>query len=270
MPGARLVLSRVDGLPLELYVAGEGPPLVLLPPIWSTAPIWRAQIERLSAHHAVIVPHYPGYGRSAFDPSVATPERVAERLMRALDDLGHGGAFAVIGWSLGGMVAQRLAARHPERVRALVLVNTTARLDEDDSATRGVELLSGLVADFERGLLPFGPATQRAMRAQLEQGGQAGPSSLLMHYASETLRFDARAELGLIRAPTLIIQGAKDSLTPPSLGRLLYERIPGARYVELREGGHYVPLQHPERFNQLVEEHLRVLAPSAERAVSGG
>ena len=270
VPGARLVLSRVDGLPLELYVAGEGPPLVLLPPIWSTAPIWRAQIERLSAHHAVIVPHYPGYGRSAFDPSVATPERVAERLIRALDDLGHGGAFAVIGWSLGGMVAQRLAARHPERVRALVLVNTTARLDEDDSATRGVELLSGLVADFERGLLPFGPATQRAMRAQLEQGGQAGPSSLLMHYASETLRFDARAELGLIRAPTLIIQGAKDSLTPPSLGRLLYERIPGARYVELREGGHYVPLQHPERFNQLVEEHLRVLAPSAERAVGGG
>lgn len=269
-PGGRLVLSRVDGLPLELYVAGEGPPVVLLPPIWSTAPIWRAQIERLSAHHAVIVPHYPGYGRSAFDPAVATPAQVAERLVRALDDLGHGGAFALIGWSLGGMVAQRLAARHPERVRALVLVNTTARLDEDDSATRGVELLSGLVADFERGLLPFGPATQRAMRAQLEQGGQAGPSSLLMHYASETLRFDARAELGLIRAPTLIVQGAKDSLTPPSLGRLLHERIPGARYVELREGGHYVPLQHPERFNQLVEEHLRAQAPSVERAVSGG
>lgn len=270
VPGGRLALSRVDGLPLELYVAGEGPPIVLLPPIWSTAPIWRAQIQRLSVHHTVLVPHYPGYGRSAFDPAVATPERVAERLLRALDDLGHGGAFALIGWSLGGMVAQRLAARHPDRVRALVLVNTTARLDEDDSATRGVELLSGLVADFERGLLPFSPATQRAMRAQLEQGGQAGPSTLLMHYASETLRFDARAELGLIRAPTLIIQGAKDSLTPPSLGCLLHERIPGARYAELREGGHYVPLQHPERFNQLVEEHLRVLASSGERAVSGG
>jgi 3-oxoacyl-(acyl-carrier-protein) synthase/pimeloyl-ACP methyl ester carboxylesterase/acyl carrier protein len=250
LPGIPLRVSTValaGGLRLEVVEAGEGPPLLLLPPIWSTAAVWAPQIERLRDRFRLIVPHYPGCGRSPMRFDETAPARLAGHAVAVLDALGIGGAVDVTGWSLGGMVAQELAIGAPARVRRLALVSTTARLEEAESVENARDLLFRLVEDFEAGLRASADDPAR-LRATFELARGSSDAAVTLHYGAEVLRFDATTRVQAVRAPALIVQGREDRITPPRYGRFLADAIADSRYVEIERAGHYVPLQSADRF----------------------
>jgi len=178
----------------------------------------------------------------------------------------------VYGVSMGGMVAQELALRHPGRVRGLVLGGTTPggpfapRLGPADMlaiARAGVE---------ERGLrapVLFSPAFRREQPQrvrELVRHFTAHRSSVAamgaQTYASAT--FSAVARLGRLRTPTLVMHGERDRLVPLAASRLLAARIPDAELVVVRGAGHAYALEAPgESLEALLDWRARRLSPPA-------
>src|SRR5215204_1484179 len=169
--------------------------------------------------------------------------------------------FALYGHSLGGYVCLELIRRAPKRVRALVLVNTSARPDTPEQrqarldATRlaqrgrfvGVSrrFLPRLVAERARddaGLL----ATVQAMAAEVGAEGFVRQQHLIMG------RPDSRPDLAQISCPTLVVGGREDQVTSPALSVEMYEQIPHCDLYLLSDCGHLAPLERPQRLARLL------------------
>jgi pimeloyl-ACP methyl ester carboxylesterase len=166
-----------------------------------------------------------------------------------------------VGLSWGGMVGMRLAARYPERVERLVLMDTSARAERlwKKAAYKPLEAFAqafGPVRPLGKLLEPifFSPRTLRANRpiveAFIETLVAMDPQSLV--HAVEAVIFsrrDATEELARIEAPTLVIVGADDRATPPGESEHLAKHIAGARLVRVPDAGHLSALEQPERVN---------------------
>jgi pimeloyl-[acyl-carrier protein] methyl ester esterase len=174
-----------------------------------------------------------------------------------------------LGWSLGGMITLTLAARHPARARALVLVDTTPKFVQAENWSHGMavevfaEFARGLEQDYRATLLRFlslqvgagdaGRALIRQLRTELFQHGE--PQLAALRAGLAILRdTDLRAMLAGIHAPTLVLHGSHDRLTPPAAGEFLAAQIPQARYQLLRGAGHAPFLSDPVAFAAAVEE----------------
>ncbi|MCA9717194.1 MAG: alpha/beta fold hydrolase [Myxococcales bacterium] len=253
------LVTLSPGHVLEIITAGaeSSPPLVLLPPISATASIWQFQIDHFASDYHVIIPHYPGYGRSTMTPGSTAPEALAAQLALALDGLGVTAPLNVVGWSYGGMIAQRFAHQSPDRVRSLSLVNTTAYFSGRDNTRQASDILRKLKDERTRNV-SGSPGSQSATRiwALLKHAQGPTDAAVNIHYGDHAVRFDSRPQLHRIRIPTLIVQGVNDHFTPPSHGRLLCRKIPGARYYEFLSVGHYVPLHRSQIFNRCLERFL--------------
>ena len=218
-----------------------------------------AGLDRESARFVAVPGAYgvdlPGHGDN---PAPATTiEAMADEVAAGLD-----GPVDVVGLSLGGMVAQHLALRHPEKVRSLVLGCTTARPDRE--------------AMLDRARLTEEQSREDLVRTTLERWftaeALARPETKPIRYARERLeridrtRFadvwraiaghDVTETVGRITVPTTCIAGSGDVSTPPAVVRALHEAIPGSRYVEML-APHMAYLEEPARFSELVLEHLR-------------
>jgi pimeloyl-ACP methyl ester carboxylesterase len=175
----------------------------------------------------------------------------------------------VVGWSLGSAVAQELALKNPERVASLVLCATWANSDAFQRAmltalahpwrTRHRDVaLAALGVAYSREFLasdafgptmaalePLFPATEEQMATVVEQW-------------DADLAHDTLARLGRVTAPTLVVAGEQDLLTPPDRGRAVADEIPGARF-ELFGGpgsSHALLMERPDEFTDLVVEFL--------------
>jgi pimeloyl-ACP methyl ester carboxylesterase len=223
------------------------------------ATAWTPVMKRLGHEHEIVGLHYPGYGLSTgplldVEDLVTLVETVLQRLeLHSVD---------MIGWSLGGLLAQRLALRRP--LRSLMLVNTTACLGAHDSATEMHRLMTELHVDFERSAAMVGE--EKAQRAALYDSIRATDNpKVFLHYAGMILRYDNRSHLHKIATPTVVIAGELDGITTVEHGRALADTIPNAHFRLLPNAGHYIPLLHSA---WLVEQRQavrrQVVAPSFE------
>jgi pimeloyl-ACP methyl ester carboxylesterase len=249
---------------------GSGPPLVLVNGYAATAADWDPTfIEALAAGRELICVDNPGVGQARADPPPHSIEDAAETLARQLEELGLG-SVAVLGWSLGGMVAQALAAAAPERVSALVLLSTDAGGPEaeEGSARAWQQLTSREGTPREQasrliGLL-FPPDFARivderfgdvvaAARAELPAATLEAQEAAMAAWHAEP----AGERLAAIRAPVLVAAGTEDVVIPSGNAGLIARALPGAWLAHFPGGGHAFMAQEPRRLAALILAFLR-------------
>lgn len=274
---------RVATLPhtrIAWYERGEGTPLLMLPGTGSTMSEWDPALLRpLARHHRLILFDYPGAGLSGpwhgrtFDSLAAS----TAQLMDAIS-LPRAG---VLGWSMGGFVAQRLAIEHPGRVSHLILAATNPGGRHTVLGTPQAQAIDSEpdppVADILRELYP--PNRQREGRRFLDRlvgAGRSGeipddfdvrPATTHAQVAAEDpwLRSNGNyRELATLRAPTLAAAGAEDPVTPAANTRRIAGRIPGAQF-RVFAGAHAFLFQQRRSFVRIVD---RFLAQSVSRSAS--
>lgn len=260
MPFADLASCR-----LYYEVAGEGPPLLLVMGLGTPSVGWHFQVPAFRERYRVIAFDNRGSGRSACPPGPYDTGAMADDAVALLDALGVGRAH-VCGISMGGMIAQEIAVRHPGHAGALVLASTYAAWPRDiEGILAGGEglLASGDPLAMHRFLmeLAFTPdfiVANAALLLQLfAEAMPEGPNMRgLIAQIAAVVSHDARAALGNVTAPTLVITGTEDRLIPPACSREIARLVPGARLETIEGGSHAVNFERPEEWNRRVLEFL--------------
>ncbi|MFD7083384.1 alpha/beta fold hydrolase [Streptomyces sp. NPDC059918] len=244
--------------------SGSGPGLVLAHGAGSSVGgTYGPILEGLAAHHTVVGVDYPGSGDT---PRATTPlslDDLADQLVAAAVTEGLD-TFALCGYSLGGPVAIRAAARHPERVTALVLTATFPY--RDNHLALALPLWRKLAESNDPEVLAeyltmmaLGADALEAMSAeQLQQAigfTAASVADGTPEHAELAHRADVRDDLPHIKAPTLVISTTQDRFTSTRLHRQLADTIPGARLVEIHTG-HLPMVERPEEWQRLITAFL--------------
>ncbi|MFB8105875.1 alpha/beta fold hydrolase [Streptomyces sp. NPDC056007] len=223
-----------DGIDIAYQVQGEGrPPLLLLAGQANNHHWWDGVREDFHADRSTITLDYRGTGQSDKPDSPYSTELFALDVIAVLDELGVGRAD-VYGTSMGGRVAQQLAARRPDRVRALVLGCTSPGGPHAVERTNEVRrsLVQTQPGAARRALLElmYTPAWLEAHPRPYGTLGDPGmPAHAQRRHLAASNQHDAWQLLTEIGAPTLVVHGSDDLLNPAANAPLLAGRIPGAR-----------------------------------------
>lgn len=267
---ARSGMARTNGQELYYEVHGEGPSLVLVMGIGYDASLWTlAQLPALARRFRVVVFDNRDAGRSSRATGPYTIAEMADDVVGLMDFLDLERAH-VLGLSMGGLIAQELALRHARRLERLVLSGCGAAPartvydpiqtwtwvkahDPTGEAFLGQQLTWLLSSAFLRDA----GAVQRTVALLSSNPHPIGPAAY-DRQARAYLRHDALDRLGGIVAPTLVVVGEQDLLTPPWMCREVARRIPGARFEVIEGDGasHLVAIERPDDFNRLVETFL--------------
>ncbi|MEV7618067.1 alpha/beta hydrolase [Streptomyces sp. NPDC089799] len=220
-------------------------------------------LDGLAATHTVVGADYPGTGGTPRSDRPLVLDELADELVAAADAEGLD-TFAVLGYSLGGNVAVRIAARYPERVTALVLTGTFPYADNrlnlavglwSELAARGEnELLSRFLLPLALSAAQLDALTPEQLEAAVHANAASFPPGGGDH-AALVGGADLRPDLGRIGVPALVIATTEDRLVPAALQRELAESIPGARYAELPTG-HLPFAERPAEWLALISGFL--------------
>ena len=256
---------RVNGAELHVEDTGRGPAVVFSHGLlWSTAQ-WRFQVAAFRDRYRCIAWDHRGQGKSEVTASGYDMETLTADAAALIDQLGVAPAHFV-GLSMGGFVGMRLAARRPELVRSLVLIDTAS--DAEPLLNRARYAAMAAMAQVI-GLRPFVPKVMSIMfarpfredaaRAELRDGLAGELRALHVAAASRAVmgvigrKPVSAAELSRIRAPTLVVSGEQDSAVVPARARRTAEQIPGAKFVAIPRAGHSSALEEPEAVNRALE-----------------
>ena len=222
--------------------AGMGAPLIMIHGLGASSRWWFPLFPQLtSAHFRILAPDLPGFGRSPGPP--VSIQDAARAVISLADHLGLG-EFFMVGHSMGAAVATQIAAQHGGRVRRLVLV--------DSAGIPGI----GPRLLVRRLLQPWTWCPAWFYRTLLGDAFRAGPRAMLAGI-KELRAHDIRPALGRVRAPTLVIWGEKDTLTPPEHGRMIVAALPDGR-LENIEGARHLPMvSDPDTVGRLIVRFLR-------------
>ncbi len=195
-----------------------------------------------------------------FLPGFAADERIWELQRPKFDPQG----FFVVGWSLGGQEAVRLAATSPEKFKGLILVSSFGKFLKSPDNPTGLSpallrnLEKKLQADLSAGLEFFYQLmfTDGAVHPQINKMGHPSPAVIAKQL--EMLKSaDVRPLLPRIKVPTLIIQGDKDQICLPGTAIALQEKIPNSRLRMMKGVGHAPFLEAPEIFFDLLSDFIK-------------
>jgi len=245
-----------------------GPPLVLLNGIGGSCRGWLPlQVPEFSKTRPTLVVDHRGVGQSEDPGGPFSTADLAADVEGLLEALGIEQAD-VLGAFMGGMAAQELALSYPARVRRLVLVGSYARpdakrrmlLEDWASLARSGVPMDGMVRKrlvwtLSDETLEQTDLIETMLDFFLKQDVPVG-SELFERQCHACLRHDTLDRLGGLHAPTLIVCGRDDQLTPPKLHRQLAGAIPGSRLVVIEFGAHLVMAESAVRFNQIVLQFL--------------
>jgi pimeloyl-ACP methyl ester carboxylesterase len=241
--------------------SGSGPPLVLIMGFAGAMYEWDpALLERLADGRRVIVFDNRGVATTSGPTAGMTIETMADDTAGLIGALGLG-QVDVLGWSMGGYVAQELVLRHSELVNRLILAAT------DPGSPRAVQPSAAVIAllesarraDLIEAIFPQTRPGRAAAKAYLARvGAQPGLQESYFGLSPETVRAQLGAELawnrpgagsyaslGQIAQPTLVIDGTLDRVEPPANSRLLAQRIPSSLLRLYQGGGHAFMYQYP-------------------------
>jgi pimeloyl-ACP methyl ester carboxylesterase len=257
---------QANGQDLYYEVHGDGPPLVLVMGIGYDSSLWTlAQVPALSNQFRVVLVDNRDAGRSSNANCRYGIADMADDLAGLFDALGIAHSH-MLGLSMGGMIAQEFALRHADRLDRLVLAGTGAAPAR--STVDPIQIWSWVKANDPTGevfagqqfVYLFSTAFLRNHQAVRDTAELLASNPYPMspeaygRQADAYRQFDSLDRLGAITAPTLVVVGEQDLLTPPWIAREVAEAIPGARFEIIQGDGssHVMPIERPDDFNQLV------------------
>ena len=239
-------------------------PLVLLHGMGSTASVWLPQLEHFGTRRRVRAWTMPGYGHSP-----ALPELSWAGLVEALETLRESQGFErfhLLGHSIGGMVAQAYALRHPARLASLVLSASSAGFGQaspewkaqflrqrEEPLQRHDRFAQALPAMLERFCAP---CIAPGLRALAELSGAAIEKAAYLGAMQLLLTFDSAGDLHRLDLPVLLVAGSLDEQAPLKAQHKLAAALPRSTLVTLEGLNHMAPLEDPPRFNRCVEDFL--------------
>ncbi len=246
---------------LEYDDAGAGEPVVLIHGLGGSANVWGAQRWALSREFRVLCPDLPGCGRSrpAHDISIET---LVDDIVAFLDHVEMASAHFA-GHSLGSVIVQHLAVRHPGRVQRIALVGPFQVPTE--AGLKGLHDRAHKARDGE--LTAIADATVQAGTSAQTQNEHpelaAFVRELVMRQDPDTYARTCEALCALtpaaidtLRGPTLVITGDQDTTAPPAVAKEIADRIGGSRFVVLPACGHWAPIEQARLVGTLLFQHL--------------
>lgn len=233
----------------------RGLPIVLIHGAAGNHLVWSLQVRALGDVGRVIALDLPGHGRSD-PPGCDTLHAYCDLVLGVLDALQFERAV-IVGHSMGGAIAQTLALTHPGRVSGLGLIGTGARLRVHPDILAGIlthpdEIAAYVIAYSYTAITP-------ELRRRAEAEFRACPPSIAHGDFIACNQFDALACVSQIAAPTLVLCGKQDRMTPPKFSVYLAKQIPNAVLVLVDEAGHSVMLEQPEPVNAALGDWVKRL-----------
>ena len=258
--------ANANGIRLYYEAHGQGDPLVLIAGMGADHRSWFPQIREFERHYRVITFDNRGIGRTERTQGLYGFETLAADVIGLLDHLSLESAH-MLGESLGGIVAQETAIGFPQRVRRLILANTSvgrgSEIEVDPVVKRTYGLQEGST-DVDIGKLmrthislSFNSRIYKAVMTVLatlyvRPSGFSGMAEQLKAISAHS----TLDRLHLIKSPTLVITGTRDRLVPPVNSDVLAGQIPGAKLVKVEGGPHALHVEMKDRFNREVLDFL--------------
>lgn len=245
---------------------GAGYPLVLIHGVGLDHTMWVRQVDELSQYYRVICYDMQGHGRSACPAGPYTLEQFADQLLFLLDSLNIGRAH-ILGFSMGGLVAEAFALKAPHKLATLIIANSVAKRTNEQrkgvlsrvEEVREKGHTATIDAALERWFTPAfreaEPHVIQAVRRRLEQNDPAA------YLAAYTLFATADAELfdqlSGIACPTLCVTGENDVGSTPQMAKMISNQIKGSSVEILLGGKHMMPLERAAEFNRIILSFLK-------------
>jgi len=259
--------QRVGDIEIYYEIHGDGPQtMAAIRGLGSNLCAWYEQTPEFARHFRTVVFDNRGAGRTDKPDAPYSMAQMAGDVAGLMDALGIGRA-ALLGISMGGMIAQEFALHYPQKLSCLILGCTNFGGPETIQADPAImaAVLAGVSANAEQQKMQLQAtfaddtierrheviAKYEKMRAMYPI-----PPFAFMRQVDGIQNFDASARLGSIKVPTMVIGGRDDRLVPFKNSKQIAARIPGAKLVEL-PGGHLFMLEHPVEFNRAVIDFVR-------------
>lgn len=259
-----MAFIRANGIVLHHQVIGrsDAPALVFNNSLGSDFRIWQEVAPHFADRFRVVLYDKRGHGLSDAPPAPYTMDDHTDDLFALLDHLNIESA-ALIGLSVGGMIAQRAAVRAPQRVKALVLCCTAAKIGSPDLwAQRIAAVEQGGIEPIAENVLQrwFTPAFHasrkdelagwRNMLVRMPSNGYAGTCAAIRDA-------DLTSDAARIAVPTLCVAGDQDGSTPADVVQGTANLIPSARFALIDGCGHIPCVEKPADLTQLIQRHLQ-------------
>ena len=259
----------VDGGRIAYRRLGHGRPLLVLNGFSATSADWDPLfIDRLASASELVLVDNRGIGASSDDGAPFDIGKLAEDVVRVIETLDFG-TISMLGWSMGGFIAQTLALSHPNCVHKLILLSTDPGGADAEPASPVIRAqltdMSGTPHEQARRLLSLLFPADVAESIYREFGdivaaARAQLAPELVHRQSVAMdswhRDGAGGGLRKLRAPTLIATGTEDIVIPPSNSLALVNAIPGAWLAQFSGGGHAFMAQYPRPLADLINGFL--------------
>jgi pimeloyl-ACP methyl ester carboxylesterase len=239
-----------DGVDIYYEIHGSGPPLLLTHGYSSTSAMWQGQVDALSKHHKLVLWDMRGHGRSDYpEDAAAYSEALTVADIAALLDAAGADKAIVGGLSLGGYMSLAFYRTHPERVRALLIIDTGPGFKKDDARDAWNKRALDTADRFDR----EGLAVLKSASSERSTVSHRDATGLARAARGMLTQRDAQVIESLpgIKVPALVVVGADDA---PFLAASDYmsAKIPAAKKVVILSAGHAVNIDQPQAFIEAV------------------
>ena len=250
----------------QVEVIGKGPPLVLIHGWGMHGGVWKPLVKRLSKNYMLYIIDLPGMGHSrSVEPYHLY--RLGEDVAEVIPGVSH-----ILGWSLGGLVAQSIALSQPDRVKKLILVGSSPCFIEKPDWQDGIrrdfflDFSMSIETDYHQTMMKF--LTLQCMKAKdarqtiklLRQSFDAKPApsqKTLREALHILLETDLREDALKIHKPTLLIHGDRDTLAPVQAAHWMMMHLPKGVLRVISGAAHAPFLSHSEQFIESINQFLK-------------
>ena len=256
---------RIADLDVHYQVAGDGPWLTLAHPLAADLRIWAMQMPRLLPHFRVLRFDARGHGETSASPAPYSLDQLADDAIALFNHLGITQTHW-IGLSMGGMVAQAIALKHPGLLDRIVLADSTSRRPPNAAATWAERIalarargMAGIVEPtLERWFTPAYRAVNPDLMAWVAEQISATSVEGYCGCCEAISKIDMLDRLNEIDSPALIMAGERDHSTPPEMSEQMSRNWRGSTYCTIPDAAHIGNVEQADFFNRKVAAFLGV------------